>query len=154
MLVLAAHGSAGTLKYYMSRGYLASENKEMAKKNLDDTVFHLGSCSTCKEIIKATGLDKKGLQMREIKGEAITPSELDALKEKAGSYEALFSRRAIQYKERGLKDKVLTEKDYRTLILQEYTFLKRPVVISGGKIFIGSEKATRQALADAMSGRR
>jgi arsenate reductase len=60
----------------------------------------------------------------------------------AGSYEAMFSRRALKYKELGLKDKPLTEKDYRKLILQEYTFLKRPVVINDKKIFIGSEKKT------------
>jgi arsenate reductase (glutaredoxin) len=46
----------------------------------------------------------------------------------------------------GLKDKNLTEKDYRDLILQEYTFLKRPVIINGKKIYIGSEKKTREAL--------
>ena len=74
------------------------------------------------------------------------------MKEKAGSYEALFSRRAIKYKEMGLKDKSLAEKDYRDLILQEYTFLKRPVVVLGGKIFVGSEKAVRAALAEAMKG--
>jgi arsenate reductase len=64
----------------------------------------------------------------------------------AGSYEALFSRRAMKYKEWGLKDKPLTEKDYRDLILKEYTFLKRPVVVNGKKIFIGSEKKTKEAL--------
>ena len=64
----------------------------------------------------------------------------------AGSYEALFSRRAMKYKEWGLKDKPLTEKDYRDLILQEYTFLKLPVVVNGKKIFIGSEKKTKEAL--------
>jgi len=42
----------------------------------------------------------------------------------------------------GLKDVKLTEKDYRRLILGEYTFLKRPVVVSGKKIFAGSEKKT------------
>ena len=64
----------------------------------------------------------------------------------AGSYEALFSRRAMKYQEWGLKDKPLTEKYYRDLILQEYTFLKRPVVVNGKKIFIGSEKKTKEAL--------
>lgn len=67
----------------------------------------------------------------------------------AGSYEALFSRRALKYKEMKLKDKQLTEKDYRDLILQEYTFLKRPVVIKGKKIFIGSEKKTVEALKES-----
>jgi arsenate reductase len=84
--------------------------------------------------------------MQDIKTEKITPRQLDELKNLAGSYEALFSRRALKYKEWGLKDKALTEKDYRDLILKEYTFLKRPVVINGKKIFIGSEKKTKEAL--------
>ena len=121
----------------------------MAKKQIADTVFFLGSCSTCQEILKANRLEEKGLMMREIKSEPITPAEIDAMKGLAGSYEALFSRRAIRYKEMGLKDKALTEKDYRDLILQEYTFLKRPVVMTAGKIFIASEKGTKQVLADA-----
>jgi arsenate reductase len=39
----------------------------------------------------------------------------------------------------GLKDKKLGENDFRNLILQDYTFLKRPVIIAGPKIFCGSE---------------
>ena len=124
----------------------------MAKNRIEGTVFHLGSCSTCQEIIKTTGLDRQDLNLREIKSGPVTPAELEAMKEMAGSYEALFSRRAIKYKEMGLKDRKLTEKDYRDLILQEYTFLKRPVVVIAGKIFVGSEKATRAALADAVAG--
>ena len=88
--------------------------------------------------------------MQEINTEKITASQLDEMKEMAGSYEALFSRRAIKYKEMGLKDKVLTEKDYRKLILEEYTFLKRPVVIISNKIFIGSEKKNVEALKQAL----
>lgn len=88
--------------------------------------------------------------MQEIKTEKITASQLDEMKKMAGSYEALFSRRAIKYKEMGLKDKPLTEKDYRKLILEEYTFLKRPVVIINEKIFIGSEKKNVEALKQAL----
>ena len=88
--------------------------------------------------------------MQEIKTEKVTASQLDEMKKMAGSYEALFSRRAIKYKEMGLKDKDLTEKDYRKLILEEYTFLKRPVVIINNKIFIGSEKKNVEALKQAL----
>jgi arsenate reductase len=66
------------------------------------------------------------------------------------SYEALFSRRALKYKEWKLKDKQLTEKDYRKYILDEYTFLKRPVVIIDDKIFVGSEKKTVEELKKAV----
>lgn len=113
-------------------------------------VYHLGNCTTCQSIIKETGIDKKGFDMQEIKTEKVTASQLDEMKKMAGSYEALFSRRAIKYKEMGLKDKVLTEKDYRKLILDEYTFLKRPVVIINNKIFIGSEKKNVEALKQAL----
>ena len=64
----------------------------------------------------------------------------------AGSYEALFSRRAMKYKELGLTDKKLTEANFRKYILEEYTFLKRPVVIINNKIFVGSEKKTIEML--------
>ena len=63
----------------------------------------------------------------------------------AGSYEALFSRRAMKYKSMGLKDKNLSEQDYRQLILDEYTFLKRPVIIVDDQIFVGNAKKEVEA---------
>ena len=90
--------------------------------------------------------------MQDIKFEKITEKQLDEMKKMAGSYEALFSRRAMKYKEWGLKDKQLTEKDYRQYILDEYTFLKRPVVIIDNKIFVGSEKKVVEALKNAVIG--
>jgi arsenate reductase len=105
-------------------------------------IYHLANCTTCQAILKDTKLDRKGYEMQDIKTEKITPAQLDKMKEMAGSYEALFSRRAMKYKEMGLKDRQLTEKDYRDLILEEYTFLKRPVIIKDAKIFVGNEKKT------------
>lgn len=109
-------------------------------------MYHLGNCTTCQAIIKDTKIDTKGFDMQDIKPEKITAAQLDEMKKMAGSYEALFSRRAMKYKEMGLKDKKLTENDYRKLILEEYTFLKRPVVIINNKIFIGSEKKNVELL--------
>ncbi len=109
-------------------------------------IYHLGNCTTCQAIIKETAIDKKGFVMQNIKTEKITPAQLEEMKKMAGTYEALFSRRAMKYKELGLKDKKLTEKDYRDFILEEYTFLKRPVVLINDAIFIGSEKKTVAAL--------
>jgi len=113
-------------------------------------IYHLGNCSTCQAIIKETAIDKKGFQLQDIKFEKITPVQLDELKKMAGSYEALFSRRALKYKELGLKDRILEEKDYKKLILGEYTFLKRPVVVINDKIFIGSDKKNIEALKKAI----
>ena len=113
-------------------------------------IFFLANCSTSQAIIRQTALDQKGFAMQDIKFEKISADQLDQLKELAGSYEALFSRRAIKYREMGLKDKKLGEPDYRKLILEEYTFLKRPVIIVGKKIFAGSEKKTVEALKAAL----
>ena len=113
-------------------------------------IYHLGNCTTCQAIIKETYLDKPGFVLQDIKVEKITPAQLIEMKKMAGSYEALFSRRALKYKSLGLKDIQLSEKDYRKYILDEYTFLKRPVVIINDKIFIGSEKKNIEALKKAV----
>jgi arsenate reductase len=114
-------------------------------------IYHLGTCTTCQAIIKETRIDKKGFEMQDIKTEKITPAQLDEMKSKTGSYESLFSRRAMKYKEMGLKDIALTENDYRQLILDEYTFLKRPVVFINDKVFVGSEKKNVEMLKNALS---
>ncbi len=103
-------------------------------------IYHLGKCTTCQRIIKDLKVTPKNFRMQEIRSEKITAAQLDEMMKFAGSYEALFSRVAIAYKTRGLKNKKLTEKDYRRLILEEDTFLKRPVFIIDGKIFIGNSK--------------
>lgn len=113
-------------------------------------IYHLGNCTTCQTIIKETEIEKRGFVMQNIKFEKITPAQLDEMQKMAGSYEALFSRRAIKYKELGLKDKKLEEKDYRRLILEEYTFLKRPVIIINKKIFIGSDRKNIESLQQAL----
>ncbi|MBC7851204.1 MAG: arsenate reductase [Chitinophagaceae bacterium] len=114
-------------------------------------MYHLGNCTTCQAIIKDTGIDKKSFQMQDIKPDSIAEKELDDLKQLAGSYESLFSRRAMKYKQLNLKDRRLSETDYRNFILQEYTFLKRPVTVIGKKIFIGNDKKTIQSLKEEIS---
>ena len=68
----------------------------------------------------------------------------------SGSYESLFSRRALKYKALGLKDKTLSETDYKNFILEEYTFLKRPVIIINNAIFVGNSKKTVEAASLAL----
>ena len=113
-------------------------------------IYCLSTCSNCNDILKEIDAKKKGFEIQDIKKEKITAGQLDEMKRLAGNYESLFSRRAIKYKERGLKDKKLSEKDYRDLILEEYTFLKRPVTLFGNSIFIGSEKKSVEALKKAL----
>ena len=88
--------------------------------------------------------------MQNIKEDKITEAQLDAMAEQAGSYEFLFSRRAMKYRAMGLQNKDLTEADYRQLILEEYTFLKRPVIFIDEEIFVGNAKKTVEAAKAAL----
>ena len=107
--------------------------------------YYLPSCDTCQRILKETNAISL-CTLQDIKTQAISPEELDWLATKAGSYENLFSRRSLKYRAMGLHEKILTENDYRSLILQEYTFLKRPVIIVGEEVFVGNLAKT---VADA-----
>lgn len=102
-------------------------------------IYHLGNCNTCQRIIGELN-NGEGFELQNIKEEKMTAEQLAFMAEKAGSYEALFSRRARKYKSMGLKEKTLSEMDYRDLILEEYTFLKRPVIIIGEEVFVGNSK--------------
>ncbi len=113
-------------------------------------VFFLKTCDTSRRIIKEMGDLLTDFAFQEIKEHPITPNQLEEMKQLAGSYEALFSRRAKKYKEMGLKDMNLSEEDYKYYLLQEYTFLKRPVIIVDNEIFIGSSKKNVAALKDKL----
>lgn len=114
-------------------------------------VFLLNSCSTCQRILKELGLDDS-FELQNIKEQNISGEELDYLKEKVGSFEAIFSRRAMKYRGMGLHEKKLTEADYRKLILEEYTFLKRPVIFFDEQVFVGNAKKVVAAANEAING--
>lgn len=102
-------------------------------------IYYLASCDTCRKIIKSLPKDHN-LVFHDIKQDPITVEELEELHALSGSYEALFSKKAQLYKSLGLKDKSLTEADYKDYILEHYTFLNRPVFIIEGKIYIGNSQ--------------
>lgn len=112
-------------------------------------IYHLGTCSTCQRILKELQpLD--GFVLQDIKTESMTSGQVDEMKNLAGSYEALFSRRAMLFRQRGLHEKTLSEEDYKNLILDHYTFLKRPIVILDDQIFVGNSKKVVEAAKEAI----
>jgi len=113
-------------------------------------IYHLKTCDTSRRIIKQLDNLLDGFVFQEIKTAPITVVQLEEMKMLVGSYEALFSRRAKKYKEMGLKNEILSEADYKNFLLQEYTFLKRPVVIVGDEIFIGNSKKNIEKLTEKL----
>lgn len=107
-------------------------------------VYFLQTCDTCKRILKEVNI--KGFEKQEIKTNNLTVSQLEEMQKLTDSYESLFNKRARLYKEKDLKNKDITEAEYRDFILEEYTFLKRPVFILEDKIFIGNSKKVIEAV--------
>ena len=105
--------------------------------------YILNSCSTCQRILSE--IDWK-YDVQNIKETNIEKKTLDKLKDEHGSYESLFSKRAMKYKSMGLKEKNLSDKEYGQYILEEYTFLKRPVFVFDDKSFVGNSKKTVEAV--------
>lgn len=113
-------------------------------------IYYLSSCSTCARIIDELGIKNKSFEFQDIKTEKVTAAQLTEMKKMAGSYESLFSRVALKYRALGLDKKQLQEDDYKKYILEEYTFLKRPVIIIDKKIFVGNSKSTVAAVKAAL----
>ncbi len=114
-------------------------------------IYYLSSCSTCTRIMKELEIEKYDFILQDIKKEKITEQQLEEMKGLAGSYENLFSRRSMKYKSLGLKDKTLSEENYKNYILEEYTFLLRPTFIIEGEIFIGNSKKNIAKVKEALS---
>lgn len=114
-------------------------------------IYHLSTCDTCKRILAEIDVPSAFI-LQDIKTDKITEEQLDEMHELAGNYESLFSKRARLYKERDLKNQELDEGDYKNLILEHYTFLKRPVIINNDEIFIGNSKKTVAAAKESIHG--
>lgn len=109
------------------------------------TVYHLSSCSTCKRIL--SGLPARtDYLFRDIKLNPLQPAEVDELAKRAGGYLALLSKRSQQYKILGINPKEVDEVQARTLLIQHYTFLMRPVVVHNAFVSVGNAASTVEAL--------
>lgn len=110
--------------------------------------YILPACSTCQRILR--DVNWQG-EIHDIKSDGVPIELLDKIAQEHGGYEAVFSKRAMKYKSMGLKEKDLSEQDFRQHILDEYTFLKRPVFDCGDRTFVGNSKKVVASLAEHLS---
>jgi len=103
--------------------------------------FYLKTCDTCKRIINELNLGSD-IELVEIKVNPLNKQQLKTIRSFSESFEDLFNKRAQLYKQRNLNTKILSESDYEKLILEHYTFLKRPVLLYDNKLFVGNSKNT------------
>ena len=103
------------------------------------SVYFLSTCSTCQRILKLLNLPSD-ISLIDIKQTNIDGEALDKIAGMAGSYEQLFSKKAMKYKVLGYDKLSLSEIEYRNIILEEYTFLRRPVIVYDEFFSIGNSK--------------
>ena len=106
---------------------------------MENLFIYLGSCNTCQRILKELDLPDS-VKLQNTKEEPVSEEQVEFLRAQSGSYESLFNRRAQLYRGRNLHEKDLIEKDYKELLLDHYTFIKRPILIFEGKAYIGNSK--------------
>ena len=115
-------------------------------------IYYLSTCNTCKRIINELKLPSSFIK-QDIKSNPLTNEQLEELNNLAGGYEPLLNKRAKKYQERDLKNKNLSDEAIANLLMEHYTFLKRPVIINNGSIFIGNSKKTVDAAQKSIEGK-
>ncbi|NND76796.1 MAG: hypothetical protein HKN39_01255 [Flavobacteriales bacterium] len=108
-------------------------------------VYYLSTCSTCKRILKELDLPSE-FEMQDIKTEKLCENKLNEMISMSGDVASLFSKRSMKYRAMALHERELDDFEMRSLILNEYTFLKRPVFVIDDEIFIGNSKKNIEAV--------
>ncbi|HEY8562940.1 MAG TPA: ArsC/Spx/MgsR family protein [Pyrinomonadaceae bacterium] len=104
----------------------------------DATFYWLPGCSTCKKA--KSHIERHGLrdfEPRDIKEHPLSRREVEELAGLLGGANELFSRRAIKYRELKLGGRELSDAEMIDLMAEEYTFLKRPILVYKGKAIAG-----------------
>jgi arsenate reductase len=104
----------------------------------DVTFYWLPDCSTCKKA--KNHIERHGIrdyELRDIKENPLSRAEVENLAKKLGGADELFSRRAVKYRELKLNERTLSNGEMLDLMTEEYTFLKRPVLVFKGKAIAG-----------------
>ena len=105
----------------------------LIRLNMKDVTFYwMPNCSTCQ---KAKGwLERRGVKIadfRDIRDMPLTRKEVEGLVKMLGGPAELFSRRAIKYREMKLNEREVPPGEMLDLMTDEYTFLKRPIMVIG-----------------------
>ncbi len=104
-------------------------------------IYGLPHCTTCKkavEYLKNAGVEIESFH--DIKENRLSRREIEQLIERVGGAENLFSKRAMKYRAMGLHEKEISEKETIDLMAEEYTFVRRPVLVYGDMALAGFSK--------------
>jgi arsenate reductase len=118
---------------------------------MKNTFIYLSTCSTCVRIIKSLGIEDADF-LQNVKEHMATPAQLAFLYNYTNSYEELINKRGRVYAQMKREGTVFSEAVYKTLLENEYSCLKRPILIWDNTVFLGNAKATVAQMKAALDG--
>ncbi len=102
-------------------------------------------------IINSLGI-QNAAYLQDVKQHKATAKQLDFLYNYTNSYEALINKRGRVYAQLKKEGADFTEAIYKQLLEQEYSCLKRPILIWNNKVFLGNSKDTIEQMKHALNG--
>ena len=119
---------------------------------MKNTFLYLSTCTTCVRIIKYLGIEDAGF-LQNVKEQMVTAEQLAFLYNYTNSYEQLINKRGRVYAQMMKREgAVFSEAVYKTLLENEYSCLKRPILIWDNTVFLGNAKATVAQMKAALDG--
>lgn len=104
-------------------------------------IYGLPHCTTCQKAVSF--LEEAGVKIEkfhDVKEDQLSRKEIERLVGLVGGAEQLFSKRAMKYRSMGLNEMELEDEDLIRYMTEEYTFIRRPVLVSGEFAMAGFAK--------------
>ena len=118
---------------------------------METTFLYLSSCSTCVRIIKELGIQDAPF-LQDVKERMVTAAQLAFLYAHTNSFEQLINKRGRVYAQLKREGSDFSEVIYKKLLVQEYSCLKRPILIWNNKVYLGNAKTTVVEMKTALDG--
>lgn len=104
-------------------------------------LYGISTCDTCKKALKALEAAGKSVTFRDIRANPLSAAEIDRIVQEFG--DRAVNKQSTTY--RGFSD-FLKASEPEAQIASQPAVMKRPVIESGGKLYLGWDDAVQAAL--------
>jgi len=106
-------------------------------------IYHLKTCDTCRKAIKALRAIGHEPELHDVRADGLEPAIIDTL-EAALGYEALVNKKSTTWRGLSEAEKTgLTRESALTLLAENPTLMKRPVIEQDEKYTVSWSKAVQ-----------
>ena len=100
-------------------------------------LYHWASCSSCREARDSLTAAGQRVELRDFFAEPLDSAELLRLTRLAGGPRALFSFHSPSFRKLGRPADSFADEELLELMAAEPRFLRRPLLVDGGRVVIG-----------------